>query len=155
MRGRPTKFKPEFTQQAEKLCLLGATDREIASFFEVTERTLNRWKADFPEFCQALKAGKQEADDRVERSLFNRAVGYSFDSEKIFNDKDRGITRAECVEHVPPDVTACIFWLKNRKPDNWRDKSDLDVNVKNKDVTANPLEPEAWDVQYGPDPRAN
>ena len=148
MRGRPSKYKPEYAEQSGKLCELGATDREIASFFKVTERTLNRWKAEFPDFCQSLKAGKLQADARVERSLFNRAVGYSFDSEKIFNDKEHGITRTDCVEHMPPDVTACIFWLKNRKPDEWRDKTDIDLNIKPKDVTANPLTPQEWDERF-------
>lgn len=152
---RPSKYKPEYAEQSQKLCELGATDREIASFFKVTERTLNRWKAEFPEFCQSLKVGKDIADSRVERSLFNRAVGYSFDSEKIFNDKDRGITRTPCVEHVAPDVTACIFWLKNRKQGEWRDKTDIDLNIKPKDVSANPLTPEAWDEQYSAEQRTN
>ena len=121
--GRPSSYKPEYAVQAGKLCKLGATDRELADFFEVAESTLNNWKLEFSEFSESLKRGKEESDERVEQSLYRRAVGYSFDSEKIFNDKDEGIIRAETVEHVPPDVTACIFWLKNRRPDVWRDVS--------------------------------
>jgi hypothetical protein len=67
------------------------------------------------------KDGKEEADKRVERSLCNRAISYSYDAEKIFCDKNGKVTRVPYVEHVPPDVTACIFWLKNRKPPEWRD----------------------------------
>jgi hypothetical protein len=122
-RGRPSKFKPDFVKQAGKLAALGATDREMAEFFEVNEATLHRWKLDRPDFCEALKAAKETADNRVERSLYNRAVGYSFDSEKVFHFQC-AITRAPVVEHVPPDVTACIFWLKNRRPDLWREKPD-------------------------------
>lgn len=81
--GRPSKFRPEFVQQAEKLCKLGATDLEIADFFEIDVRTLHRWKADNTEFCHALKAGKAEADERVERSLFARANGYEHDEVDI------------------------------------------------------------------------
>lgn len=122
-RGRPLTYEPEFAGQAQKLCQLGATDIEIADFFGVHVATLNRWKAEFPEFCASIKSGKAEADERVERSLFHRANGYSFDSEKVFQFQGE-IVRAKTREHVPPDTTACIFWLKNRRPDDWRDKSE-------------------------------
>jgi hypothetical protein len=67
------------------------------------------------------RRGKEEADARVKRSLYSRAVGYSFNSEKIFCNKDGDVTRVPYREHVPPDVTAQIFWLKNRDPAHWRD----------------------------------
>ena len=67
------------------------------------------------------KAGKAEADVRVERSLYQRAVGYSYDAVKIFCDKNGKVTRVPYREHVPPDFTAHIFWLKNRDPAHWRD----------------------------------
>lgn len=123
---RPSKFKPEFVQQAAKLAALGATDREVAEFFGVDERTLNRWKHEKPEFCQSLKVGKGSADERVEQSLYRRAVGYTYDSEKVFQFQGK-IVRAEVTEHVPPDTTAGIFWLKNRKPDEWRDRQQVEV----------------------------
>lgn len=141
--GRPSKFKPEFVAQATKLAALGATDREVAEFFEVDERTLYRWKHESAEFCQALKTGKGEADNRVEQSLYRRAVGYSYDAVKIF--MPAGATApvyAPYVEHVPPDTTAGIFWLKNRKPEEWRDaKPDVAVNVTNT-VPAAPVDKE-------------
>lgn len=120
MRGRPSKYQAGFAEQARKLCELGATDREVAAFFGVQERTVYRWQAQFPEFCQALKIGKVAADERVERSLYRRAVGYSFDAVKI-NQYEGEAVVTPYVEHVAPDVTACIFWLKNRKPVEWRD----------------------------------
>jgi hypothetical protein len=131
--GRPSKFKPEFVDQATKLAALGATDREVAEFFDVDERTLNRWKHDHEGFCQALKVGKAAADERVEQSLYRRATGYSYDAVKIF--MPAGATApvyAPYVEHTPPDTTAAIFWLKNRKPDAWRDvrETKSDVNVR-------------------------
>jgi hypothetical protein len=73
--------------------------------------------------CQAF--GKEEADARVERSLYMRAVGYSYDAEKIFCDKNGKVTRVPYREHVPPDVTAQIFWLKNRDPAHWRERGRL------------------------------
>jgi hypothetical protein len=125
-RGRPTAFKPEFTEQARKLALLGATDREVADFFKVDERTVNRWKHTHEDFCQSLKIGKDAADDRVERSLYHKAVGYTFPSEKLFCFEGV-VTRADIVEHVPPSDTAAIFWLKNRRGDDWREKSEVAV----------------------------
>lgn len=121
--GRPSKYKPELDEQAEKLCRLGATDKEIAAFFGVRESTLNNWKLKHPSFVESLKRGKDEVDGLVEQSLFRRAMGYSHQSEKVFQYQG-AIVRAKTVEHYPPDTTACIFWLKNRQPDSWRDRRE-------------------------------
>lgn len=120
--GRPSSYKPEYATEARKLCELGATDIDLADFFEVSDRTIYRWAAEFPDFCQALKAGKDVADERVERSLYHKAVGYTFDSEKVFQHQGV-IVRTKTREHVAPDTTAAIFWLKNRKSAEWRDVS--------------------------------
>lgn len=130
--GRPTKFKPEFVAQAEKLAKLGATDRDAADFFEVNEATIHRWKLSHPEFCEALKVGKETADARVEQSLYRRALGYQHDAVKIHVSGDGKITEVPFTEHYAPDTTAAIFWLKNRKPGEWRDKSEVEntVNVR-------------------------
>lgn len=119
--GRPSKFSPAFCDQVKKLCRLGATDIEIADFLGVNVATLYRWKNDHPSFCEALKEGKTEADARVVESLYQRAVGYSFDSEKVQVLRDGAVVRVPIREHVPPDTTAAIFWLKNRAPADWRD----------------------------------
>jgi hypothetical protein len=123
--GRPTAYKAAYAGQAEKLCQLGATDQEIADFFEVDVRTVYRWKAVHPDFCQSLKAGKDVADDRVERSLFMRATGYEQDEVKIFMPGGASEpVYAPFRAKVAPDTTAAIFWLKNRRPAAWRDKVD-------------------------------
>lgn len=127
--GRPTLFKDEFVEQARKLAKLGATDREAAEFFEVSEATIHRWKHTHPEFCESLKVGKETADARVEQSLYRRALGYTHDAVKIMMADGVPIVEPY-VEHYPPDTTAAIFWLKNRKPEQWRDKTETDVNVK-------------------------
>ena len=126
---RPASYRSEFAEQAEKLCRLGATDIELADFFRVSVRTIYRWQAQHEAFCQALKSGKEGADARVERSLFAKATGYSYDALKIFN-ADGVALKVPYREHVPPDTTACIFWLKNRRPDLWRDKRELEVSGK-------------------------
>lgn len=124
MAGRPTKFRPEFTQQAAKLCDLGATDLEIADFLGIEVRTLYRWKAENEEFCQAIKAAKTSADSRVERSLYARANGYEHDEVDI-RVVGGEIVQTPIRKFYPPDTTAAIFWLKNRQPDKWRDKQDV------------------------------
>lgn len=125
--GRPTSYRDEYAKQAEKLCLLGATDQELADFFEVDVRTVYRWKHDHDAFCQALKSGKSICDERVERSLYQRAIGYEQDDVKIF--MPGGATEpvyAPYRARVAPDVTAAIFWLKNRRSAEWRDKQEIE-----------------------------
>jgi hypothetical protein len=123
--GRPSSYKPEYAEQATKLCKLGATDVELADFFGVSINTIGSWKTQFPDFLVALKAGKDEADNRVERSLYQRATGYTFDAVKIFMPSGaKEPVYAPYREHVAPDTTACIFWLKNRRREEWRDKQE-------------------------------
>lgn len=126
--GRPTSYKPEYAEQAAKLAKLGATDAQIADFFEVNIATIHRWKISQQKFCDALKAGKAELDAQVEQSLFHRAMGYECDAVKIFCSKDGEVTTVPYREKVPPDTTAMIFWLKNRRPKEWRDKTDVEVS---------------------------
>lgn len=126
-RGRPTKYKAVYAAQAAKLCLLGATNADLADFFDVSIRTIERWAVEYVGFCRAIKEAKEVADAKVERSLYQRAVGYSFDSEKVMQFKGH-IVRADTREHCPPDVTAQIFWLKNRQRERWRDKQDVEVS---------------------------
>lgn len=121
--GRPSKYRPEFVGQARKLADLGQTDREIAEFFEVDERTLHRWKHDHEDFCHALTLGKEGPDARVEQSLFRRAVGYSHDDIHI-STYEGAVTLTSIVKHYPPDPTSMIFWLKNRRRDLWREKHE-------------------------------
>lgn len=125
--GRPSTYRKEFAKQAAKLCELGATDLELAEFFNVTVRTIHYWKADHPEFLHSIKGGKDQADDRVIRGLYQRAVGYSFESEKIFSNAGI-VVRAATIEHVPPDVTAAIYWLNNRKSDEWRTRKAVEAS---------------------------
>ena len=119
--GRPSSFRPDFIEQAEKLCKLGATDKEIADFFEVSEQTLNSWKHSQPGFLESLKKGKRFADAEVASKLFHRATGYDHPEVDIKVVAGE-IVQTPLVKHYAPDTTAAIFWLKNRRPDLWRDK---------------------------------
>lgn len=138
MAGRPTSYHESYAKQVQKLAELGATDQEVADFFEVDVRTVYRWKHDHEEFCQALKVGKDVADERVERSLYQKAIGYEQDEVKIFMPAN-----AEAPVYAPyrakiaPDTTAAIFWLKNRRSQAWRDKQELEHSGN---VTVNRVE---------------
>lgn len=123
--GRPSSFKPEFAGQATKLCRLGAIDTDLADFFGVSETTINNWKDAHPEFLEALKAGKAEADAEVADRLFQRATGYEHDEVKVFLHEGEPVI-VPLVKRYAPDTTAAIFWLKNRRPDLWRDKQDIE-----------------------------
>lgn len=124
MAGRPTKYTSAFNKQAYKLSLLGATDKEMADFFEIDEATFNRWKKKHPQFCTSIKKGKDSADSEVAEKLFKRATGYSHPDVDI-KVIDGKITTTKLTKHYPPDTTAGIFWLKNRKKAQWRDKQEI------------------------------
>lgn len=125
--GRPTAYRAEFAEQARKLCLLGATDADMAEFFGVTEQTVNNWKTSHPDFFESLKAGKMQADSEVANRLYKRALGYSHRAVKITTHAETGHTTiTPYIERYPPDTAAGIFWLKNRRRDQWRDKQDVE-----------------------------
>lgn len=106
MAGRPSKYNEEIADKAYSLALLGASDKEMAEILGVSESTFNLWKKTYPEFSESLNEAKNMADSKVVRALYNQAIG--------------------------GNVTAQIFWLKNRQKDKWRDKQDVDhtVNLK-------------------------
>lgn len=133
--GRPTNYDPAYVEQAAKLCALGATDDELADFFDVHRSTIYRWKLEYPEFCDSIKSAKEVADERVERSLYQKATGYDFTEEQAIKIKlEQYKEEVEVVEvrkHSPADTTAAIFWLKNRRSGAWRDKQEVEHNVSN------------------------
>jgi hypothetical protein len=106
------------------MCELGAIDKDIAQALGVTEQTINNWKVANPEFFESLKIGKSQVDERVKQSLVHRAMGYTHteDDIRIINGE---IVITQTVKHYPPDTTACIFWLKNRMPDEFRTNPDV------------------------------
>jgi len=124
---RPTKYKSEYCGIAKKMCELGATDTDVAEALDVNLATVNRWKLAHSDFCESLKAGKVPADQRVEASLYRKAVGYEIDNVKIFQFQGEPV-EVPFREYIHPDTTAAIFWLKNRMPDKYRQNPEEKAN---------------------------
>lgn len=115
---------PEGLLQLEGWARDGLTDEQIASKMGICAATLYNWKSKHLEILEALKKGKEVVDLQVENALLKRALGYHYDEVTMEN----GIETKRVTKEVIPDTTAQIFWLKNRRPDKWRDKQDLQVS---------------------------
>jgi hypothetical protein len=126
--GRPSKIKDINFEQVKKMASYGLTDKQMADCLDISEVTLNSYKNN-PEFLKSLKEGKAISDEKVERSLFDRACGYEHPEEKVFCSEGCIVTH-QTTKKYPPDPVAAIFWLKNRKPEQWRDKQEIDMNLK-------------------------
>jgi hypothetical protein len=97
--GRPTSYKPEFAELVTGYCLLGAKEPQLAEIFGVNQDSIYEWKKRYPKFSEGIKIGREVADAKVAKSLYRKAL--------------------------EGDTVACIFWLKNRQPEQWRDQRDL------------------------------
>jgi hypothetical protein len=140
--GRPSVYDPAYhPPHALKFCLLGCTDLDLAHSFDVDESAIHRWMNEHEAFRNSVVSGRQGADAHVAQSLYHRATGYSFPSEKIQFDRDGNELRAQFVEHCPPDPGSAMFWLKNRRRNQWRDTPAVAVGVQangnNVNVTMN------------------
>ena len=137
-------LQPEGLLKIEGWARDGLTDKQIAHNIGITEQTLNVWKNRFPSFFESLKRGKEVIDREVENALLKRALGYSYiettkESLPVIDPMTGEITGYKLqvtktvTKEVQPDTTAQIFWLKNRKPDMWRDKQNVHVegNINN------------------------
>lgn len=100
----------------------GLTDEQLAQKMEISPSTLYEWKAKYPEISEALKKGKEIVDIQVENALLKRALGYEYMEERVEISEKDGRKVIQTVKQVIPDTAAQIFWLKNRRPDAWRDK---------------------------------
>jgi hypothetical protein len=118
--GRPTVYRPDFCERAHNYCRLGAINDELAGFFGVCPRTINNWMAVHPDFKAAVQSGRVIADAKVARGLYTRAVGYErkVEREIVVGDERKRLTTTM---HYPPNVQACMFWLRNRRRQTWRD----------------------------------
>jgi len=144
---RPSLYETEWK---EKLVVIqgwardGLTNEQIANNIGISTKTLYEWQNKYSEFSDALKKGKEVVDREVENALYKNATGYDYTEEQAIKLKEsfyvdgkrcekEHIEVVEIKKHKPPETTAQIFWLKNRKPSEWRDKRDVDIqgNINN------------------------
>jgi len=130
-RGPKKKFKQEYIKHAYLLAVAGKIDKEIAEYFDISERLLNNWKNEYPEIMQSIKKGKDEFDTgNVENALLKRALGYEYkETIQSTDEKGKEVKKGAKVitKTALPDVGALCFWLKNRQQGRWRDKPNADT----------------------------
>jgi hypothetical protein len=136
--GRPTSYKPENVEIAHQACMLGATNDTLAERFAVCRRTIDNWIATIPEFSDAVRFGREVADASVVSALFARCTGMEQKMTKVFCHRGQPVT-ATYTAYLPPDVRACFFWLRNRRPWQWRENRPL-VEKGNDDASVRVLD---------------
>lgn len=123
-------LQPEGLLKIEGWARDGLTDEQIAYNMGITPKTLYEWKKKYSEICKSLKKGKEVIDRQVENALLKRALGYQYDEvkrEEYYNQEGELVEKKTVTtKEVIPDTTAQIFWLKNRKPAEWRDKQNIE-----------------------------
>ncbi len=147
------KSKVEYWLTDEGLLLIGAwvrdglTDEQIAHNIGIRRETLTVWKKRYPNISDTLKKNKEAVDFEVENALLKRALGYTYTEEKTVVS-DSGTKTETIVKQVVPDIKAQIFWLKNRKPDEWSDGKEMNnPNIKD-DGFMEALEAKAGEVNW-------
>jgi len=134
-KGRPSKIN-NYEKKKNIIALMyqrGFTDDEVAKAMDVSRKTLDNWKTKYKDFLHTLKKSKEISDHKVEQALFERATGYEHedvDIRVVYNQ----IVKTKIIKHYPPDPTSMIFWLKNRQPDKWREKTETKVGFDEKAV---------------------
>ena len=118
-------LEPEGLTLLEGWARDGLTDEQIAGNIGINTSTLYDWKNKFPKISEALKKGKEVVDIQVENALLKRALGYEFQETRVEKSDKDGTKIIQTLKHIPADTTAQIFWLKNRRPDKWRDKPEI------------------------------
>ncbi len=121
--GRPTKYLARYVKEARGLCKLGATDEVLSDYFNVTISTITLWKKEHPEFSAAIAKAKVDADKKVADSLYKRATGMVL-PDTHFSTWDGVVTATPTEKHIAPDTSAASFWLRNRQPKLWREKTE-------------------------------
>jgi len=123
-------YKAEYAELAFNYSLLGAIDTELAGFFGVSERTINNWKRDHSDFFQSLKDGKDVADSKVALALYKSAIGgHVITEDKLVSNGDGGQEVVTLKKQIEPSVTAQIFFLKNRRPKDWKANVEAPVEI--------------------------
>lgn len=135
--GRPKhsgeKYNPIYIDIVKELAIEGYIESEIQKIIHISVRTFNKWKKEHPEFLKALKEGKKSPDQRVVKALYKNAIGETVNVEKalVVSDGSNLGSHVEIVkvkEHRPGNVTAQIYWTKNRLPKEWKDRISNEIS---------------------------
>lgn len=136
---QPNKVKPEptavfkydadFPEQAFHLTKVGGVRADLAEAFGCGEDQIDEWIKKYPEFRDAMEKGREARNSYVIKALFHRAKGYSIEQTKVFIDKFGTVTKVPYIENYPPDSHACMFWLRNRDPANWKEVSKSEHTI--------------------------
>lgn len=121
-RGPKTGYTPDCCDEARRACMLGATNEELAALLGVSRTTIHNWMEEFPDFRKAIEEGKVAADARVAEKLYQRAIGYERPATRFFANPDGPPTQVDYTYHHAPDTSAAIFWLRNRRREDWREQ---------------------------------
>jgi hypothetical protein len=123
-----TKYDPsKHPHQAYQMSLLGATDKEVAAVMMIQPSTFYSWKERYPKFRIASDEGKLLVDGLVAEKLLSRALGCSVPEDVILSHQGEHVETVRRLKHIEPNVVAQIFWLKNRRPKEWRDKQEIEA----------------------------
>ena len=136
-------LEPEGLLRIEGWARDGLTDEQIADNIGISRSTLNSWKDKYSDISDTLKRGKEVIDRQVENALLKRALGYEYTetTREYIPELDEMKTTKKVTKQVAPDTTAQIFWLKNRKPQDWRDKQErLDNTIEDNDMVKQYIE---------------
>ena len=123
--GRPTKYKEAFNDQVFEMALLGLSDSQMANIIGITEQTFNNWKTEYPMFFESLTQGKENADGKVARAMYKRALGLTIIEEALTKDGQVVQLRKE----LPPDTPAAKHWLANRQRKLWANNGESTFNT--------------------------
>jgi len=132
---KPSRYNPEYHDNwAWSLAIKGATDEEIADAFDMSRQTIARWKAKYPSFNEALNNGKDIADSNVEKSLYKRAVGFTYEEYERSKEVDKNgevktVKNKTVTKTVIPDTMAIMYWLNNRKRGTWAQKQEVQLSA--------------------------
>ena len=137
-RGRPSKYTPQFAEIAKRLAIKGLIDKEIYEIIGISEPIGIAWKKKYQDFDKSLKEGKEIVDHKVVSALYQNALGGEYEAEKavVVSDGQLLGSHVEVVkvkERIPPNVTAQIYWTKNRLPKEWSDRTKVDIGNDNDD----------------------
>lgn len=133
--GRDSLYDPSMNDQARKLALLGLTDEEMAEFFGISKPTFYAWQQENPAFFYSVNEGKIVADANVADSFYKRATGEHVEIEKAYRNKTTGdVEIVKLKSFIPGDAGAALNWLKNRRSEKWRDKTEQHVTFGHEDA---------------------